>query len=425
MRAFLIFLTSIILVFHITSGETPDHRIQPEDLVYAGAFRLPDGSSSSYMKTWNYGGHSMAYYPDGDPNGADDGFPGSIYATGHAWEHQVSEISIPVPVISEGNNLNDLNSAIALQSFHVIMDVDDLEIPRSGLAYLPPQGNQMTPKLYFCWGYHMQDGPPELTHGWCELNLSDPQIKRGWYLDSLPSYIQNMSTNDYMCEIPSDWASAYTPGMRLATGRFRDGGWSGQGPALFAIGPWNQGNPPPNGSSLANIPLILYSSTYGGGAENHTMDHYHHSDEWSGVAWLAAGDKSAVIVVGTKGFGECWYGNQDGPCLDCEDRGWWSDEFRGLILFYDTNELAEVAAGSKQPWEPQPYAFLDIDEHLFSIESEQQKYHVNAACFDAERGILYVFEGMADGYKPLIHVWTLNFDLDPSPDRVKKGTDRR
>jgi hypothetical protein len=155
------------------------------------------------------------------------------------------------------------------------------------------------------------------------------------------------------------------------------------------------------------------------------MDNYHHSDEWSGVAWLGAGEKSAVIVVGTKGFGECWYGNQNGPCLDCENRGWWSDEFSGLIMFYDTNELAEVAAGIKQPWEPQPYAFLDIDEHLFSIESAQQKYHVNSACFDAERGILYVFEGMADGYKPLIHVWTLNFDLDSSPDRIKKGTDRR
>jgi hypothetical protein len=418
-------LISIILFFQVTSGAIEDHRIQPEDLVYVGAFRLPDSSSSSFVKSWNYGGHSMTYYPDGDPNGADDGFPGSIYATGHAWEHQVSEISIPVPVISEAKNLGDLNTAITLQSFRVIMDVGELEIPRTGLAYLPPQGYQITPKIYFCWGYHMQDGPPDLTHGWCELDLSDPQIKRGWFLNNLPSYIQNMSTNDYMCEIPSAWADTYTPGMRLATGRFRDGGWSGQGPALFAIGPWNQGNPPPHGSSLQNIPLILYSSTYGEGSENYTLDNYHHSDEWSGVAWITAGEKSAVIVIGTKGFGDCWYGNTNGPCLDCENRGWWSDEFRGLIMFYDTNELAEVAAGIRQPWEPQPYAYFEIDDRLFSVGSAQQKHHVNSACFDAEHGILYVFEGMVDGEKPIIHVWTLNLDGVPSADDVKKGTNRR
>jgi hypothetical protein len=424
-RVFLHLLISIIVIFPVAFGQEPNHRIQPEDLVYIGAFRLPNSESSSYMKSWNYGGHAMAYYPFGDPHGADDGFPGSIYGTGHAWEHQVSEISIPVPIISEAKNLGDLNTATTLQSFHVIMDVGDLEIPRTGLACLPPQGYQTSAKLYFCWGYHMQDGPPDLTHGWSELDLSDPEVQKGWYLEGLPSYIQNMSTNDYMCEIPSEWANAYTPGMCLATGRFRDGGWSGQGPALFAIGPWNVGNPPSPGSSLPNVPLLLYSSTYSYEPGSHTMDNYHNSDEWSGVAWLTSGSKSAVVFIGTKGFGDCWYGNQDGPCLDCEDRGWWSDEFRGQIIFYDTSELAEVAAGVKHPWEPQPYAFLDIDYHLFSVASAQQKYHVNAACFDGEHGLLYIFEPMADGDKPLIHVWKLNSDSDPSPDKIKKGTERR
>ena len=94
-------------------------------------------------------------------------------------------------------------------------------------------------------------------------------------------------------------------------------------------------------------------------------------------------------------------------------------------MFYDTHELGDVAIGIKQPWEPQPYAFLEIDDRLFSVESEQQKYHVNSACFDAERGILYVFEHMADGNKPIIHVWTLNLDSDPTSGNVKKVTIRR
>jgi hypothetical protein len=245
------------LLFLVPLGNENNHRIQPEDLVYAGTFRVPEIDTGSYLESWNYGGHSMTYYPEGDADGLDDGYPGSIFATGHAWEHQISEISIPVPIISETKNLSDLNTAHYLQSFHDIMDVGNLEIPRTGLAYLPPQGSQTTPKLYFCWGYHMQDGPPDFTHGWCELNLSDPHIQRGWYLAGLPSYIQNMSTNDYMCEIPSEWADLHTPGMRLATGRFRDGGWSGQGPALFAIGPWKPPSPRISASECATDPLLL------------------------------------------------------------------------------------------------------------------------------------------------------------------------
>jgi len=50
----------------------------------------------------------------------------------------------------------------------------------------------------------MQEGPPDLTHGWCELDLSLPLIQRGWYLAGLATHIQNISTNDYMCDIPSE-----------------------------------------------------------------------------------------------------------------------------------------------------------------------------------------------------------------------------
>jgi len=37
--------------------------------------------------------------------------------------------------------------------------------------------------------------------------------------------------------------------------------------------------------------------------------------------------------------------------------------------------------------------------------SDQQKYHVGAAAFDRERGLLYILEPLADADKPLVHVW--------------------
>ncbi len=51
-------------------------------------------------------------------------------------------------------------------------DHHNLTIPRVGLAYMPPQGEQNSGKLYFWWAQHIQDF--EASHGWCELNLSNP-----------------------------------------------------------------------------------------------------------------------------------------------------------------------------------------------------------------------------------------------------------
>jgi hypothetical protein len=56
--------------------------IQPEGIVYVGAFRLPDGPWP-YEIGWSWSGGGMASCPDGDPGSPDDGYPGSILGTGH------------------------------------------------------------------------------------------------------------------------------------------------------------------------------------------------------------------------------------------------------------------------------------------------------------------------------------------------------
>ena len=425
MKQLLMTVLMILLISAGAYGKTrtsfdASKRIQPTDLEYLGAFRLPEGEPGSEVKSWNYGGTAMTYYPDGDPYGPQDGFPGSLFAGGHDWEHQVAEISIPVPVITK--NLDELNTATTLQGFHDIFKVKNLEIPRTDLEYLPKQGSQSQGKLYLCFGAHYQEDN-DLTHGWCETNLAAPQIFGKWRLaDRLP-----YSTNDYLFEIPAPWANVYTPGKRLATGRFRDGGWSGQGPSLLAIGPWEQGNPPIGGTELENTALLLYSSTLDFDDINHTMNGYHHSDEWSGGAWLTAGDKSAVIFVGTKGTGTCWYGFANGvvwpeeppypqiPPPPNDMRGWWSTGFKGQFIFYDTDDLAGVASGAKEPWEPQPYTALDIDQSLFNIISTQQKSHLGAAAFDRTRGYLYVMEYRGDNDKCLAHVWKVKGAVTSSP----------
>jgi phage gp46-like protein len=382
--------------------------LQPSDLTYIGAFRLPDASE------WEWSGEALAFRPDGDTDGADDGFPGSLYAVGHDWDMQVGEITIPEPVAPGDNGLDGLNRAETLQALTDVRSgvapLDRLtEMVRAGMAHLPAQGRQTGPKLYLCFGEHMEDGDEDaLSLMWCEPDLTGAQ--GAWRVDAESPY----AVNDYMFEIPLAWAATNTPGKLLATGRFRDGGWSGQGPSLFAIGPWNAGNPPADGAVLDATPLLRYDSTEGDEEPFATMDDYHHSDEWSGGAWLTADTRAAVVFVGTKGIGECWYGLPDGtvwpdeppyPSDPAGDRGWWSDSFEGQMLFYDPSDLAAVARGEMQPNEPQPYATRALDDALLHTSGGQQKQHVRACAFDAERGVLYVVEPLADGDRSIVHAW--------------------
>ncbi|HII38993.1 TPA: hypothetical protein HA318_03255, partial [Candidatus Micrarchaeota archaeon] len=116
-------------------------RIQPTDLQYVGAFRVPE-TGSYEVESWYYGGAMIAYYPQGDAAGSGDGFSGSLYGTGLATQHRVSEITIPAPVISVSKNAEELNTATTLQPFTNIGYAlfGETEIPHAGLVYLPAQG---------------------------------------------------------------------------------------------------------------------------------------------------------------------------------------------------------------------------------------------------------------------------------------------
>ena len=424
-----------VLILSIQIVPAPAQRIQQEHLDYRGAFRLPQESGGS---DWNYSGYAMTYYPNGDPNGIADGYPGSIFAVGHDHQQYVSEISIPVPIISQTKNLSELNTAKTLQEFQDITSsmFGYQEMPTAGLAYLPAQGSQTSGKLHFCWGQHIQY--QEATHGWCELDLSNPQSAGLWYFGNYNNY----TTCDYLFEIPKTWADIYTPGFYLASGRFREGVWSGLGPALYACAPWIDGNPPQPNSTLNSItPLLLYGIDDPAIPEiiisdSMKMKIYSPPDQWSGAAWLTAGENSAVIFVGTKAIGNWWYGYSDGtvwpeeppypavPDAPHDDRGFWSDSISAQIIFYDPADLAAVAQGGKKSYEPQHYATYDINQYLYDPGFHYwryKKWSLGAACFDRGNGFLYIIERRADEEKSLVHVWKVNINSIGIDDGKKQA----
>ena len=430
--------------------------VQPSDFSYLGAFRLPD--SGERPKTFAWGGNAMTFRPAASGKAATGELPGSLFIMGHdrmAYGelpdgNQIAELSIPRP--ARNKNVNALPKARFLQRFHDVAGgrfsgLD--ELPRTGMAYLnvPATG----PKIHLSWGQHFQPSPDVPSHAWLSPQLNRPDFKGSWHIGRQSGY----AVNGYMFVIPKDWADKHVGGRRVATGRFRDGGWSGMGPALFAYQPWqtNNGRPSPPGARLSERTLLKYESSRNTSHIERALQGYQHADEWEGGAWISTrGGKSAVLFAGTKSIGDMfWYGftNPAGPQAPCvaeefvgqfevcrlangdacparhlkECRGhngyrdWWSTRFEAQFILYDPADLAAVAAGQIEPWKPQPYAKLGLDKHLFlnpsGIEPAtlgtgvQRRYRIGAAAFDNQNDRLFVLELFADGDKPVVHVWNV------------------
>lgn len=390
---------------------------QLNDFRYLGAFRTPvymgqaDGETVDLI-AWCKG--TDAFYPAGDASGPVDGYPGSLFGIGHGWVTPAFEISIPRPVVSD--DLSDLPVAQLLQ---IPRDVSSsIQVAGDGLKaieFLPVQSGMSVPKLHIAVGQHYQfDRRP--THGWIDLDLSNPHTAGPWYVGAA-SQVNGLNTNEYVFTIPKAWADAYVGGRRLACGRYREGQVA-TGPSVIAYAPWEEGNPPGPNTELPATPLVLYRNLN----QEDGMDEFCWADNWTGAAWLSNGEKMAVAVLGTKGFGECWYGWADGTTPEecaqwpggCEangyggsNRGYYAEAFRDVLLLFDPADLARVASGVLTSWEPQPYAMLDITPAMIRPETTYE-IGTGGMAYDDAHGLLYVTErgGDVDTHKNIVHVFS-------------------
>lgn len=446
------------LVLKNSSATPPGNLIQPADLSYLGAFRLPGDDTPP--QTFAYGGNAVTFNPDGDTTNADD-YPGSLFITGHdrTDDHpdgnQIAEVTIPVPVNSR--NVDNLPYADFIQGFQDVTAGHFQElstVPKVGLQYLnhPDTG----PLLHITWGRHLQQLEDYLpSQGWVSANLAQPDFQGEWFIgDQNPNGV-----NGYLFEIPATWADTYAQGRYLATGRFSPGGMGGMGPTIFAYRPWETGGTAPaSGAHLTETPLLHYESSMVTDVITHCMNGYQHADSWEGGAWLTTSSgKGAVLFAGTKATGvKYWYGyihptNPMSACVDLDEtslvtcrlangnecpqtdyayccdedageclsaRGWWSTRHDAQLVLYNPADLAQVAAGTMDSWEPQPYAVIDVDDYLYLNPPEwdvfelgwgdQRRNRLGDVTYDPETGRLYVLELSGDSAKPMVHVWQVN-----------------
>ncbi|MCP3971614.1 MAG: hypothetical protein GY717_15115 [Rhodobacteraceae bacterium] len=453
---------ALALLLLVPATADAQDRLQPDDFTYLGAFRLPNDGERP--KTFAWGGNAMTFRPAGGRAPVPSDLPGSLFVMGHdrmAYGalpdgNQVAEITIPRP--ARAATPQDLPTASFLQPFSDVAagrfpGLD--ELPRVGMAYL--DAPETGPKIHLAFGQHFQPETPAPSHAWVNPDLSQPGFTGTWHVGDRSGY----AGNGYMFEIPAGFAGQHLGGRALATGRFRDGGWSGMGPSLYAYRPWTDaaGTPAKPGARPEQIALLHYATSRETGRIERAMSGYQHPDEWGGGAWIeTASGKTAVLFAGTKAVGgKYWYGFAnpagsgqvcvagefvgqfavcrlaDGSACPARDltecsghndfRGWWSNEWQAQFILYDPSDFADVAAGRMQPWQPQPYASLSIHRHLMlnpaGIEPEtlgtgaQRHYIIGAVAYDRDAGRLFVSELFADDNKPVIHVWQLHSGTRP------------
>lgn len=378
------------------SDKYPENAISQENIVYLGAFALPDdGESEQDMFSW--GGEAMCYNPQND----------SLFISGHGWHTYIAEISIPEPTVSK--DISQLDQSQLIRGFTDIkgslFDQWTMEIPRAGLEVVDDT-------LFFCFGEHFEEGISLGTHGYTDLNLSESTkvCIAGNYL---------YSSNDYLFKMPDAYIE-YFGGNDLCTGRFRDGGWSGMGPSMLGVSSQNIINAENNELILVS-PVIKYEDSYMGDT-GYKMNNYSHANSWTGGAFVCCDAGDAIVFVGTHSYGSTWYGFSNGvvypidgeenavypdvPPYPYDERGWWSDDFRACMVLYSAADAIKVFEGEMEPYKIQPYAFIDLSDYMLIERDETVMQYLGAAAYDAKDNRLFVLEMFADGDKPIVHVFT-------------------
>ena len=394
-------------------ADYPTQRVEPEHLHYRGAFTLeatPDGASSI-----EGGGMNLAFRATGGST-PDDGYRGSIFVVGHVRDQLVAEFDIPEPALLAPPP-NDEREKSATGEW---LPVADLLQPwadvTSGLKYqtLPDGGQYRQTHLrigglsvrgeeihWSLWKWYNVAGTEYPAFGVSTTHLANPRARGPYSMgpaEDLPAawsedrVFHPQKTAGYITEIPPYFArrigKSMACGFSVAQGRYTTS-W---GPALYAYDPV-----PGASGQFEAIPLLYYPM-------RSPLDDHRATDFWRGATWIAAGDFHALLFVGNKGLGTDRYG-QPRPG-DCEQsKGYHCGPFRSMFLWYDPDELEDVALREKQPWDVKPYRRSIPDGSVWPT----CRGDLFGCAYDPGSRLLYVLQPKAfrrgQTFFPVVHVY--------------------
>jgi len=378
--------------------------VQPSNLVYQGAFRVPGGlhSGGTANSGFEYGGTVIGFNPARN----------SLFMVGHAWDQFVGEISVPAVVNGPASSLA---TAALLQPLTDVtegllgtINPGDPNSKRIG-GLLPYAGN-----LYVTgFSYYDGNGTQTVSHFISSQNLATKGDVKG------PYQVGNLGAgivDGYFGLVPQEWQAPLGGPVLNGQCCLAIVGRTSSGPAAFAIDPALLGISSP----LAAAPLVYYPQATPLSAWSSTSNTFNGTTWMGGVVFPTT--TRSVLFFGRQGVGKFCYGagttiqsldgtvTPDGFTLYCYDpvdsgKGTHAYPYIYNVWAYDANDLAASKAGQIAPWSVKPYAVWQLNLPYGTFGSAAAL----AAAYDPPTGRIFLSQAQsgADGDLPIVHVFKI------------------
>lgn len=374
---------------HAQVAPSSEPLVQQANLIYKGAFRVPQLSVSGDAGTYDYGGTSIAYNPANN----------SLFIVGYDPQQYLGEISIPTLISS--TTIGGLAIAKVIQPLQDPLEgkIDSVN-PTDPNAHkiggvLPYNGN-----LFINVYSYYDGGETQTTSQFIRPpNLSvSGQLKGPYAVGTLyPGWVDG-----YMTLIPAEWQTLFGGPVLLGNCCLAITGIQSDGPAASVYNPSVA-----NGSSTVPATLVLgypYAHPLGTGWGT-TSDLFNGTTHIRGIVF-PPGTRS-VLFFGRQGIGTFCYGLPT-TCNDPADdsKGTHAYPYVHQIWAYDANDLLAVKNGSKQSWQVQPYG---VWQFSLPFDDKTGMMDIGGAAFDPKTGNVYVSQLCTDANcTPLIHVFNID-----------------
>ena len=379
------------LVFaQAASSPNTEPLIQPSNLVYEGAFRLPAGTSN--QTSFSYAGNGLAYNPANN----------SLFITGHTWYQETAEVSIPNVVNS--TNLNSLTTATLIQPL-----TDALDGERNSVNPTDPNGKNVGGYLVYngkliisVFSYYDGNGTQSTSHFVRPLTLSTTGQLSGPFRvgTQYPGFVSG-----YMTLIPSEWQAllggpALTGNCCLNIVSFQS-----NGPAVSVFDPSQL----TSGATISATPLVGYPYSNPLAAWGTQNNLFNGTTQITGVVF-PKGTRS-VLFFGRQGTGPFCYGigastspPPQGECYDPANasKGGHAYPYVDQVWAYDADDLLKVKQGLEPEYAVKPYSVWTLNLPFNATNSQNT---VSGAAYDPSTNRIFITEDCVDsGCDPVIAV---------------------
>ena len=380
--------------------------VQKTNMVYAGAFRLPNlPFTGNICDGFTFGGRGLAWNPAGN-NGA-----GSLFTTGHNYCGYVGEFTVPT-LVNTATPAN-LNRATLLQVLpNMIVDPLQGKLNNSGLT-----GNTHNTvngllvnngRLIISVGNDWSSEVQPISHFTRSLTLNADDVTGPVKVFGDKTYTNPRFLSGYMCHLPS--ALHTTFGVKALTG------WvpqnivanSSNGPSAFGFNPGSLVGV----NELAAETLLFYP--YYNELQLSNLGESQSTWNWTSMTRGCAvpNGTGSLLFLGRHGVGKFGYcaGSSD-PASSCYDP---TDSSSGEHAFpyvykvwaYRLTDLLAVKTGSILPYQAQPYGVWNF---TLPNENINDAHGLGGVAYDpAGRRLFVVQEGAMSGGEIIIHVFTIN-----------------